>query len=360
MNTEKKIKCVVWDLDNTIWNGTLLENDKIEVPPRVRHVVEELDRRGILQSIASRNAAEPALAALVSHGFREYFLHPQIGWGVKSDSVAAVGKALNIGLDTVAFIDDQEFERAEVTSAHPAVRSYDAENIEALLSRSEFNPDAVTEESRQRRRMYMADIQRNEAEERFTGPKEEFLQTLGMQMKIIRARKADLERAHELTARTSQLNTTGYTYSMEELEALLNSPDHLFLLSSLSDRFGHYGIIGLGIIETKARPWVIKLLLVSCRVMSRGAGTVLLNYAVDAARKADTTAIVEFIPNDRNRMFFMTCRFAGFHEIGTNGRILQMEHRGTIPSPPRYIDLQVAEDVLEWQSLAAGRMTLTR
>lgn len=130
-----KVKCVVWDLDNTLWNGTLIETDDpaaLPLNPGMREVVEALDQRGVIQSVASKNDYEPAMAVLDRLGVAEYFLYPQISWGPKSGAVEQIAKSLNIGIDALALIDDTAFERQQVRSVWPQVRTYDVTEIESL------------------------------------------------------------------------------------------------------------------------------------------------------------------------------------------------------------------------------------
>lgn len=182
---EKKklgVKCVVWDLDDTLWNGTLLEGGVKGLQTEVLEVIRALDRRGILQSIASKNEHAPALAQLEALGIAEYFLYPQINWGPKSASIERIAKDLNIGIDTLAFIDDQTFELDEVRFALPQVMCIPATEIGAVLARSEFIPRFITEDSGRRRAMYMADITRNKVGEHFNGPQDAFLASLDMRL----------------------------------------------------------------------------------------------------------------------------------------------------------------------------------
>src|SRR3954447_23818420 len=251
------VKCVIWDLDNTVWDGILLEDAAVILRPRVAHTLKTLDERGILHSIASRNDHDAAMARLREMGLDEYFLYPQINWGSKASSVAQIAKDLNLALDAFAFVDDQPFEREEVAFSHPGVLCVDSAHLDDLLDRPEFNPRFITEDSRLRRRMYQADIRRNSEEAEFVGPKEEFLATLGMIFTIAPCREEDLKRAEELTVRTHQLNTTGYTYSYEELDELRRSPHHQLLISSLEDRHGTYGKIGLTLIEMGEGIWTV-------------------------------------------------------------------------------------------------------
>ncbi|HWM90242.1 MAG TPA: HAD-IIIC family phosphatase [Thermoanaerobaculia bacterium] len=342
MIDKRSIKCVVWDLDDTVWDGILLEDPEVRVRPHVIEILKALDDRGILHSIASRNDRDTALAKLKEFGIDEYFLYPQINWNSKAASIAQIAKDINIGLDAIAFVDDQPFEREEVAFTHDKVLCLDSAKLEGLLDRPELNPRFITEDSKQRRRMYLADIRRNREEEEFVGPKEEFLATLGMVFTIAPCREEDLKRAEELTVRTNQLNTTGYTYSYEELDELRRSPRHKLLVSSLEDRHGTYGKIGLTLIETGEDAWNVKLLLMSCRVMSKGVGMIMIHHILRMAKEAGVKLRAEFVSNDRNRQMLITYKFAGFKEVGRDGTILIFENDySALQPPPPYVDLRI-------------------
>ena len=336
-----QIKCVVWDLDGTVWNGVLLEGGATGLRPGVADAIRGLDERGILQSVASKNEPGPALARLREFGLEAYFLYPQIGWGPKSQALARIAEKLNIGKDTFAFIDDQPFEREEVAFSHPEVRVLDAAQVESLLERAEMKPRFLTEDARNRRVMYLADRTRQEAEEGVAGPQENFLATLGMRCTLKPAGPGDLQRAEELTVRTNQLNTTGVTYAFEELDFFRASPDHLLLIAGLEDKYGAYGKIGLALVEKGKEAWDIKLLLMSCRVMSRGVGSVVINHVRSLARAAGVRLLADFVANDRNRMMYMTYRFLGFREIGKDADHVRFEaDLENIPAVPRYLQLE--------------------
>ena len=340
----KPVKCVVWDLDHTVWDGILLEDGDVPLRPGVLHAIRTLDQRGILQSVASRNDADAALARLRALGLDEYFLYPQINWNAKGQNVAQIAKALNIGLDTFLFIDDQPFEREEVQHACPDVRVLDAAELEGLLERPELIPEFITDDSRNRRRLYMADIRRSQAEESFAGPSEDFLRSLQMRFTLAPCSEADLQRAEELTQRTNQLNTTGYTYDYAELNAFRHSPHHLLLVAGLEDRFGTYGKIGLALVEkTSAQAWTLKLLLMSCRVMSRGVGTIMMSHVMQQAKDAGARLRAEFKPNGRNRMMEVTYRFGGFREVERHGDLVVFEHPLDAIQPfPDYVRVDAA------------------
>ncbi|HSN88335.1 MAG TPA: HAD-IIIC family phosphatase [Thermoanaerobaculia bacterium] len=339
---KQSIKCVVWDLDNTVWDGILLEDAEVTLRPHVVHILKTLDERGILHSVASRNDHGVAMRKLEEFGIDEYFLYPQINWNSKAASIAQIAQDINIGLDAVAFVDDQPFEREEVAFSHDKVLCIDSAVLEDLLDRPEFNPRFITEDSKVRRKMYQADIARNREEAEYVGPKEEFLATLEMIFTIAPCREEDLKRAEELTVRTNQLNTTGYTYSYEELDELRKSPRHKLLISSLEDRHGTYGKIGLTLIEMDEGVWTVKLLLMSCRVMSKGVGMIMIHHVLRMAKEAGAKLRAEFVSNDRNRQMLITYRFAGFKEVEKAGEVSIMENDfSAIQPPPPYVDLRV-------------------
>jgi len=341
----QKVKLLIWDLDETVWHGTLLEDEKVRLRDNVQQVLQVLDSRGILNSIASRNEHDLAMAKLREFGIDEFFIYPEINWNSKSSNIAGIVKQINMGMDAVAFIDDQSFEREEVKSALPEVLTLDAWELDGLIERPEFIPRFITEESAQRRKMYLADAARNRAEVEFAGPKEEFLASLQMKFAIRRAREADLQRAEELTVRTHQLNTTGRTYSYDELAQLSVSDDHLLLVSSLEDKWGTYGTIGLALVHRTREAWIIKLLLMSCRVIARGVGTIMINHILQKARDAGCRLFAEFKPTDRNRMMLITYKMAGFKEIQREeGTILFDNTFQTDCCFPHYVQVELDKD----------------
>ncbi|MEU9836775.1 HAD-IIIC family phosphatase [Streptosporangium sp. NPDC048047] len=337
-----RVKCVVWDLDNTLWNGVLLEDGDVTVRPAVVEHIRELDRKGVLHSVASKNDRDAAMAKLTELGLADLFLYPQINWNPKSGSIRNIAKALNLGLDAFAFVDDQEFERGEVAHELPDVTCVDVTDLDEALTRPEFRPRFVTDESARRREMYHSQLARDELEEGFVGTNEEFLASLEMSFTISPARQEDLQRAEELTVRTNQLNSTGRTYSYDELDALRESPDHLLLVASLTDRFGDYGKIGLVLVEKGRDVWWLRMLLMSCRVMSRGVGMVLLNHVLRLAADAGVAVRADFVETGRNRMMQVTYAFAGFREAERNGAHVVLEaDLGAVQPPPPYVRLEI-------------------
>lgn len=340
--SNKEIKCVIWDLDNTLWDGTLPEGDQVALKPGIAEIIKILDSRGILHSIASKNNYEHASAKLKEFGLDEYFLYPEINWNAKSTMIANIQKNLNIGFDSLLFLDDQPFEREEVKSVHPDVTCMDATEYDSLPGGKRLNPRFITEDSMRRRKMYQDDIKRKQEEDAFSGPSETFLASLKMKFIISEAQEEDLKRAEELTIRTNQLNATGKTYDYNELNAFRLSDTYKLLVCELTDKYGSYGKIGLALVEMKDDHWRLRLLLMSCRVMSRGVGTVVMSYIMQECKKAGKKLLADFKRTDRNRMMYVSYKFANFREISSDedGVILFENDLSIIQPFPPYIEIK--------------------
>ncbi|MCU0290024.1 MAG: HAD-IIIC family phosphatase [Acidobacteria bacterium] len=337
----KEIKVVVWDLDNTIWDGILVEGDKVCLKPGIKEVIQVLDSRGILHSIASKNDFNDAMQKLKEFGLADYFLYPEIHWNAKSSSLAAIQKNINIGMDTILFVDDQVFEREEVQSVHAEVTCIDALEYQKLPGLTRLNPRFITEDSVRRRRMYQDDIKRKQEEDAFQGPSEAFLSSLKMKFIISECREEDLKRAEELTVRTNQLNATGKTYDYDELNQFRISDKYMLLVCELIDKYGSYGKIGLALVEKLDTHWHLRLLLMSCRVMARGVGSVVMSYIMQETKKAGKKLLADFKHTNRNRQMFISYKFGNFKEISADdqGNVLFENDLSMIQPYPHYIDL---------------------
>ncbi len=340
-----QIKCVVWDLDQTLWQGVLTEGGGQVLCSGIAEIIPELDRRGIIQSIASKNDMTVAMKRLEEFGLSQYFLCPQISWGPKSSGIQTILSTLNLKPEAVAFVDDSAFERDEVQHTHPRIRVYDAKEATELPNKQEFTVRFITEDSANRRKMYQADIARQSAEDTFEGTSEEFLAGLGMHLDISPVTEQYLRRVEELTIRTHQLNSTGYTYSFEELAAMAQSPDYIFLICGLKDRYGDSGKVGLLLLEKQAGNILrLKLLIVSCRVMSRGIGSALLAYATQIADSLCCKLQAEYLETEYNRIMYITYRLSGFDEISDNGNQILLEYADHVPIPlPEYLQCNLPD-----------------
>lgn len=337
----KEIKVVVWDLDNTIWDGILVEGDKAQLKPGIKEVIRVLDARGILQSIASKNNDDDAMQKLKEFGLDDYFIYPEIHWNAKSVSLAAIQKNINVGMDTILFVDDQPFEREEVQSVHPEITCIDASEYKTMPDLPRLNPRFITEDSARRRKMYQDDIKRKQEEDTFQGPPEKFLASLNMKFIISECREEDLKRAEELTVRTNQLNATGKTYDYDELNEFRISDNYKLLVCELIDRYGSYGKIGLALVEMLEDHWHLRLLLMSCRVMARGVGSVVMSYIMQECKKAGKKLLADFKHTSRNRQMYVSYKFGNFKEISSDdqGHVLFENDLSMIQPYPHYIDL---------------------
>jgi len=332
------LKCVVWDLDGTLWDGILLEDASVTVNPEIREIIIQLDQCGILNSISSRNDEKLALRKLEELALAEYFVCSQINWNPKSDSIQQIAANLNLSLNSFAFVDDQPFELAEVTAACPEVRCIPVREASSTLRRFVSKVELTTEEALRRRLQYQDESKRERARGDFKGTNEDFLKTLRMEFTISKAVAADLDRAYELTLRTNQLNSTGLTYAQDELLNYSRSEEYLLLMADLKDCFGDYGKIGLALVAKGQEIWTIKLLLMSCRVINRGVGSLLLHHIITDAKHFGVRLQAEFLPNERNRMMSVAFGLSGFKKVGSSKNIVTLEHLlDTAPTPPPYV-----------------------
>jgi FkbH-like protein len=308
------IKCVIWDLDDTLWKGSCLEDAHVELKAGVRDVLDTLRGRGILQAVASKN--EPAAADFVERmGIAEYFVQTRINWDAKEDNIRAIAESLNIGLDAVAFVDDNPFELESVAAMLPEVTTWDAADYLAIPDRPEVALRYDTYETRARSTMYVDEERRKELAASYEGQKLEFMRDLGIVATARNAGADDLPRIQELVTRTNQFNSTGIRYSDADLEVLFRSPDHTFHVVSMIDRFGDYGRCGVALVRDETDAWSIESLLLSCRVAGRGLGSAFIAHLGDEATRAGTRQLrARYIKTDRNRQIGLLYRVLGFEK----------------------------------------------
>jgi FkbH-like protein len=341
MEGRKLIKCVVWDLDNTLWKGTLLEGDELVLNEAAVEIIKKSDRRGILHSVSSRNDHDMAMAALQRFGLTEYFLYPKIHWEPKSTSLRSLAADLNLGLDSFAFVDDTLREREEVRHHLPEVRCFDATEIGTLSVA--LDEATVSMESAGRRQLYQEGIRREEFKMSFKGGDGAFLQSLQLELSIFPTTEQDLDRASELTMRTHQLNSTGRIYSKEDLTKLIRSPNHAILSARLKDRFGSFGTIGLAVVEMTGGICWLRLLLTSCRVIPCGVGSIFLAYLLRMAKARGMEFRSEFVKTERNRMMYVAYRFGGFHVLSSAGEEEVLGHDlVNLPAIPSHVSIDAS------------------
>jgi FkbH-like protein len=275
----KKIKCVVWDLDNTIWDGILVEDGPgdVKLKPQISDVIRALDARGILHSIASKNNHDEALQTLKRFELDEYFLCPQISWRPKSEGISEIARQLNIGTDTLVFVDDSEFELEQVKTVFPEVRVLNALQFRSLSEMKECQLP-VTAESKERRKMYRVEAERQDMAEGFGNDYMAFLRHCQIQLSIQPMTRENLDRVHELTQRTNQMNFSGKRYDRDVLRGILTTPYLHTHVLSCEDRFGSYGIVGFCIIDSR-EPRMTDLMF-SCRIQSKRVEHAFLGYII--------------------------------------------------------------------------------
>jgi FkbH-like protein len=322
-----QLKCLVWDLDNTLWDGILVEDgpEKIRIRQGVLDVIRQTDERGILHSIASKNNHDDAMKILRRHGVEQYFLYPQIQWQPKSQSIAQIAQALNIGVDAMAFVDDQPFERAEVKAVLPQVVVIDAVDYEGI-------PDLpacrvpVTAESASRRSMYREQVQRNTALGSHQGDYLGFLRDCRMQIGMRPLDDSNLKRVYELAQRTNQLNFSGNRYQEAKLVEIMNSAFLETYAIDCSDRFGNYGIVGFGVVDTRT-PILLDLMF-SCRVQGKRVEHAVLSFLLKrfvSGKKQDLHA--NYRRTSKNAPGGKVFEEVGFEQTADNEGMLSLVFR---------------------------------
>ena len=277
----KKIKCVIWDLDNTLWDGVLVEDgtEQLRLKPGIPEIIQTLDSRGILLSIASKNNPEDAMRVLKKFQLDEYFLCPQISWGPKSDAINAIARQLNIGLNSFLFVDDSKFELELVKSACPQVRVLDALEYRTVPDMKECQVP-ITAESKNRRKLYQVDSERQKIAQTFGKDYMAFLKDCQIELTIRPMQEENLERVHELTQRTNQMNFSGNRYDRDVLRKILSTPHLDTFVLSCKDRFGSYGVIGFSIVDSR-EPRMTDLMF-SCRIQSKRVEHAFLAHIIPA------------------------------------------------------------------------------
>lgn len=333
-STGNKIKLLVVDLDNTLWNGILLENEgRIDsLRPGVGKVLHDLDQRGILLSIVSKNNFDDARRILENLGVWDLFLFPQICWEPKSTGIQVIAHTLNIAMDTVAFIDDSAFERAEVSEALPDVRVYDETRFEELLHAPECDVP-VTDESRRRRQMYREEQERHVEFEGAHLDYDIFLKSCNITLTLLPLCGTNVERVYELVQRTNQLNFSGNRYTREALSSLLYSREVIPVVMLCEDRFGSYGVIGFSILEKAGEDLVMNDLMLSCRIQGKKVEHAYLSFLFEETVKSGGERLVcKYNRTGRNLPAAHVFDDLGFEVAALEGgRELYMMKRGCCP-----------------------------
>ncbi|MFD9432853.1 HAD-IIIC family phosphatase [Streptomyces sp. NPDC060002] len=362
------VKCVVWDLDGTLWDEIAVESATDDLPtprPSALAAIDALAARGVLSSIASRSAPSVLDRLDAVPQVRARFLAPQVSWQDKSESLRRIAQDLGIAVDALVLVDDSPYERAEVEALLPGVRTLAPEDVPALLAA--FEGRGVTAESRERVHRYRTEETRRAEGERFEGSREEFLRWCDMRLTVGAATADEVPRALELAARTHRLNSSGLT--PDRLRELASSDGHELYTARMTDRFGAYGIIGAALVDRTHRThrtdhtdrsapvtWSVPLLALSCRVAGRGAAAAFLFRLMERARKAGAEEFrVTLRPTDANLEMRILLRQAGLRRTddtatvtgaatAADSAVLGRTLQGDLPGSPAWLHVSDRED----------------
>ena len=295
----KKIKCVAWDLDNTIWDGVLIEG-KVRLNKKIVNRIKELDKKGIVNSIISKNDLAEAKAKLEKLGLFDYFVMPQINWNPKSYNLQQLAKNMNIGLDTICFVDDNPFEIEEVKHGCPDVLCINVKDIAYMDVLDCFNVEITSESSKRRQTYKMLELEHSEME-KWDGSIDDFLKQCNITIEVKRPAPEELPRCHELLQRTNQLNASGRRLSDEELLTIFNSNDYLCYRIKCKDKFGEYGIVGFSIYDITEN--TITDFVISCRVANK---TIEQTFIREIAKNVSATNSVRmrYLKTNKNGPLF--------------------------------------------------------
>jgi FkbH-like protein len=315
-------KCLLLDLDNTLWGGVIGEDglNGIQLSEtgegaRYRDFqlrIRELSEMGVILGIVSKNNEPDAFEVFDRHEHmvlrKGDFAALKINWTPKAENIADFAEDLDIGTDSIVFIDDNPVEREAVRTALPEVTvpDFPADTCELASFFERVYKDCFftlesTAEDRKRTATYLANAKR--AAERTAAPSiEEFLAGLGTKIFLTRAGDEDLPRAAQLTQKTNQFNLTTRRYTEQELRALQTTPGTEVFIASVADKYGDNGKVLVSIVRREARDTAeLDTFLMSCRVMGRFIEDQILDHMVKELRADGLSRLrVQFIPTRKN------------------------------------------------------------
>lgn len=313
-------KCLVLDCDNTLWGGVIGEDGLKGIKIGNSHpgiayrefqlAVLELFSRGVILCLCSKNNECDVLEVLRHHTemvLREsHFSAIRVNWRDKVANLREIASELNIGLDSLVFVDDSDFELSLVKQFLPDIatlkvsRDSPFENRLVLAQCGLFDTHSITKEDGARAKMYASEAMRKQISRQSTNL-EEYLHTLEMRLCVAPVKQDDLDRAVQLCQRTNQFNLTCTRYTRDQLLSLLNSDNALLLLLRLSDRFGDYGTVGFCMIKLDAMQAHVDTFLISCRALGRGAESAFLALSIEAvSRKNVRIVTARYVQSGKN------------------------------------------------------------
>jgi FkbH-like protein len=314
-------KCIILDLDNTIWGGIIGDDgiEKIQIGElgigrafsEIQLWFKQLKQRGIILAVCSKN--EDSIAKDPFENHPEMILSLDdiavfvANWNNKADNIIYIQSILNIGFDSMVFIDDNPFERNMVRThikdiTVPELPEDPAEYLNYLRTLNLFETASFTDEDEQRTIQYQVEAKRTIAQQQFTD-ENDFLKSLNMVSIIEPFNTYNTPRVAQLTQRSNQFNLRTIRYTEEEIQKIANDSDYITMGFSLCDKYGDYGLIGIIILKKKIGKLFIDTWIMSCRVLKRGMEIFMLNQIVSSAHKNGFMEIIgEFIPTAKNNM----------------------------------------------------------
>jgi len=325
----QRVKCVVLDCDNTLWDGIIREDGEsgISIFRNRLYRLWQLTQRGIILCLCSKNDPEDSemiMKALSTYlDFDQKIVSKRINWNPKSANISSLAEELNIGTDSIAFFDDSPFERAEVEAILPEVMVYDAAKIEESLDWFNFHSFGdLTQDGSKRTELYKNESVRKEAESESGPDFEDFLISCEFRLEMRVPEPSELARVAELIQRTNQMNATLNRSDLSEIQRLFEDEKVTILISKLGDKFGDYGIIGVIIASTRDSIMSVKELAFSCRAMGRKVEHCLIEELIGLASAEDVTNIeIDVTKTSRNNQIISTLEEIGFleSEVGSDG-----------------------------------------
>jgi FkbH-like protein len=344
-------KCLVLDLDNTLWGGVVGEEgfEGIELNPNgkgssfieFQRVILSLYQRGIILAINSKNNLDEALKVINEHPqmiLREkHFACIKINWNDKVSNMQEISKELNIGLDSIVFFDDDPVNREFMKQSLPKVLTMDVPNDPALYASvifgmSDFNVLNITSEDKKRGEMYLQQRKRIELEKSVTNL-DDFLNNLKIKIEIKDVDKFTIPRIAQLTLKTNQFNLTTCRYQEQEIERMVQEKNTIIKAIQVEDKFGDSGITGMFIIKKDKIVWTIDTFLLSCRIMSRKIENEMMTHIINEAKKEKIELIIaHYIPTQKNKPCEMFLLNYGFEKNKSNDWIFEVAKIKNLPS----------------------------
>ncbi|HET9343567.1 MAG TPA: HAD-IIIC family phosphatase [Candidatus Eremiobacteraceae bacterium] len=361
------VKVAVVDLDDTLWKGIVGEDgfarlkmgsDPPGTPYRaLQRALLALRERGVVLAVSSKNDEADAMEVLEKHPDMlvrpAHFATLRINWESKAENIRSIASELNIGLDAVAFIDDNPVERAEVRAMLPQVRVLDLPPEPSKYARIVLeNPffqrvTAASVEDRQRTQFYKEQAQRATMLAS-AGSKEEFYRSLGQVADIAAANDLTLGRVAQLTQKTNQFNLTTRRYGEADIARFMSDPKRKLLTIKVSDRLGDNGIVGTAITEDDGDVCRLDTFLLSCRVIGRGIETAFIAYIADQARLRGKSRLVGmFCPTAKNELAKHFYEDHGFRRIAddADGSVWELVLANSDLKAPEWITVTPAPAV---------------